>query len=129
MAAKPGADTQPATPDDIMSVGEMKSILSTVKRGSEASFAGGLTADKLGVVLLDRKMAPKQLRALLKKQAEGIGLDIERGSLRYGTATVDAQNLKIVQLAINKDAGGALLQKLRERIRDAGFKDIDVSVG
>ncbi len=131
MAAKNDEeDKPPPSVDDIMSPAEMKPILSQARRGGEVSCVVGLTKDKDGVILLDRRMAPKQLRDQLKKQADKIGLELLDSSLRYGTATVDAvEDPKMLMLSINKPGAGVLEQKLRERVKSAGFKDVELSVG
>jgi hypothetical protein len=131
MAAKTEeGDKPPPTVDDIMSTAEMKPILTRAKRGGEVSCVVGLTKDKDGVILLDRRIAPKQLRDQLKKQAEKIGLELADSSLRYGTATVDSEeDPKMLMLSINKQGAGVLEQKLRERVKSAGFKDVELTVG
>jgi hypothetical protein len=113
-----------------MSSGEMRAILASAKRGSEVSCAFALTGDRLGLALMDRRVAPKQLKDNLKKLATGKGMELARGMTRYGIATIDAaENAKVVRLALNKDAPSALRQQIRVLIKDAGFKSIDFSVG
>ena len=51
-----------ATPDDIMALAEMKALLSLSKR-EPVSAAVGMTDDKLGVVLLHKKMKPEKVLA------------------------------------------------------------------
>jgi hypothetical protein len=114
-----------ASPDDIMSPSEMKPILSKAKRGGTVFFVVGMTSDKEGLVLLDRRRAPKALVTALRKQATELGLEVNLTSLRFGTATVDPKvDAKLVTLAVNKDAGGALRQALLDQFKRAGFSKI-----
>lgn len=130
MSGKNGEQTgEPPSVDDIMSAAEMKPILALAKRGDEVSCVVGLTKKKDGVMLLDKRLPPKQLRDQLRKQADKIGLELEDSSLRFGKATVDStDDPKLLMLAINKQGAGVLEQKLRERLKPAGFKDVEITV-
>ena len=121
MAKKPDP-----TPEDIMSPAEMKPILARAKRGDAASAVIGLTTDKQGVILLDKKVKPKQLVALLRKQAEAAGLEIDRSSLRFGTASVDTEvNAALVSFTLNKEAPGVYELKMLAILKKAGFAKVE----
>jgi hypothetical protein len=127
---KDASGKPPATVEDIMSTADMKPILLEAKRGGEVSCVVGLSREKDGVILLDKRTPPKQLRDQLKKQAQEIGLELEASSLRYGTARVDAkEDPKVLSIAINKQGAGVLEQKLRERLKSAGFKEVEITIG
>jgi hypothetical protein len=116
---------EPATQDDIMPSGRMRAILAETRRGNEVSCAFALTGERLGLALLDRRIAPKQLNDTLRKRAAGKGIELVRGASCYGVATIDPDgNPKIVRLALNKGASSALRQQIRDLIKDAGFKGI-----
>ncbi len=126
MADKKG---KAGSPDDIMAPAAMKPILAGAKGGSPASCALGLTKDKDGVLLLDRRRKPKALMAELKKQAASAGLELEMPTLRFGRAIVDAeQDASLLTLVVNKDAGGAMRSKMLERVKKAGFAKVEITV-
>lgn len=116
-----------ATPDDIMSAAEMKPILAMARHGNPASCVIALTKDKEGVVLLHRRRAPKQLLAQLKKQAAGIGLELEVPTLRFGRAVVDQhESASLLTFTVNRDAPGSMRPKLLEQVRKAGFSRVEI---
>ena len=128
MAEKKGGK-KPASPDDIMAPAELKAILAQARRGNPASCAIGLTKDKDGVILLDKRRKPKQLLAELKKQAAGAGLELDGPSLRFGRAMVDTDtDAGLLTLSINKDAPAAMRPKLLEHIKKAGFAKLELVV-
>lgn len=128
MADKKGGKKS-AGPDDIMSPADMKPILAQAKRGNPASCAIGLTKDKEGVVLLDKRKKPKKLMAELKKQAAGAGLELDMASLRFGHALVDAEEgTNLLKFSVNKEAPGAMRPKLLEHVKKAGFGKIEIVV-
>jgi hypothetical protein len=127
---KADADKKPASADDIMSPADMKPILAKARRGNPISCVIGMTKDKAGLILLDRKRRPKKLMAELKKQAADLGLEIEATSLRFGTASVDAEDdPKLIMFAVNKEPPGALRLKLIDQVKRAGFADLDITIG
>jgi hypothetical protein len=114
--------------DEIMSPAEMKPLLAKSKQ-EPVSCVIGLTKNKDGVVLLDKKMKPKQLLAELKKKAAKIKLELDAPSLRFGRAHVDTeQDSGLVQFVVNKDAGGAMRPKLLEHLKKAGFGKLEIAV-
>lgn len=124
MADKKGGPT----PDDIMAPGEMKPLLIKSKQ-EPVNCAIGLTEDKLGVILLHRKMKPKKLLAEMKTQAKKVKLALDTGSLRFGTAEVDPEiDAALVRFTINKAAPGTMEPKLREHIKKAGFPKVEIVV-
>lgn len=117
-----------ATPDDIMGAAQMKPLLMLSKR-EPVSAAVGMTADKLGVVLLDKKMKPKKALAQLRTEAKKIQLGLDNASLRFGTAAVDPEvDSSLVRFRINKEALGPLGPKLREHLKKAGFAKVEFIV-
>lgn len=127
MAEKKGGKS--ASPDDVMSAAEMKPILAVAKRGAAASCAIGLTKDKDGVILLDKRKKPKQVLAALKKDAADAGLELEMTSLRFGRAQVDTeQDASLVTFVVNKEASGAMRPKLLERLKKAGFSKVEIVI-
>lgn len=121
---------EPSTADDIMSPAEMKPVLAKAKRGDPVSCAVGLTKEKDGLILLDKRLSPKKLLAELKKHAAEISLEIQQTSLRFGTAEVDVdEDPKLIKFMVNKEAPGALRAKLLESVRRAGFSKVEISVG
>ena len=128
MADKKGGK-QAAGPDDIMSPGEMKPILALARRGNPASCAIGLTKDKEGVILLDKRRKPKQLLAEMKKQAASLGLELETTTLRFGHAVVDTdEDAGLLTFSVNKAAPGAMRPRLLEHVKKAGFVKIEIIV-
>ena len=129
MADKSAQNEDPPSPDDFMSPAEMKPILARIRKGGSINFVVGVTKDKTGVILLDRRLAPKQLLGALRKQAAGLGLELEAPSLRFGTARVDEKDPKRVWFRVNKEAGGALRLKLISQIKRAGFSKLAIGGG
>lgn len=116
------------TPDDIMAPGEMKPLLTKSKQ-EPVTCAVGLTEDKLGVVLLHRRLKPKQVLAELRKQAKAVKLNLDDASLRCGTAEVDPDiDSTLVRFRLNKAAPGALEPRLREHIKKSGFTKVEIVV-
>jgi hypothetical protein len=116
------------TADDIMSSAEMKPLLTKSKQ-EPVSCAIGLTKDKDGIVLLDKKLRPKQLLAELKKKAAKVKLDLDAPTLRFGQAHVDTeQEAGLVKFVVNKDTGGAMRPKLLEHLKKAGFGKLEIVV-
>jgi hypothetical protein len=116
------------TPDDIMAPAEMKPLLIKSKQ-EPVNCAIGLTEDKLGVVLLHRRMKPKKLLAELKKKAKDVKLNLDAGSLRFGTAEVDPDiDSALVRFKINKNAPGTMEPKLREHIKKSGFTKVEIVI-
>ena len=122
------AGKEGATPDDIMGAAQIKPLLMLSKR-EPVSAAVGMTADKLGVVLLDKKAKPKKALAQLRGAAKKIQLGLDNASLRFGTAEVDPEiNSSLVRFRINKEAPGPLGPKLREHLKKAGFTKVEFVV-
>ena len=127
--AKAGGQGNGGNPDAIMSTSEMKPILAKARRGTPVNCAVCLTSDKDGVILLDRRRAPKKLFAELKKQAKEIGLAIDLPSLRFGRAMVDSdEDAALVTFAVNKEPPGAMRAKLLARVKRAGFTKVEITV-
>lgn len=127
MASKKGG--KEASPEDIMSVADMKMILATAKHGALPACVIGLTKDKDGVVMLDKKKKPKQLVALLKKSAAEAGLELEMPSLRFGRASVDAdEGAGLLTFTVNKEAPGALRPKILMLVKKAGFNAVEITI-
>ena len=117
-----------ATPDDIMAPAAMRPLLALSKR-EPVSAAVGMTADKLGVVLLHKTMKPKKVFAQLKAEAKKVQLNIDSPSLRFGTAEVDPEiDSALVRFRINKEAPGMLAPKLRDHLKKAGFSKVEFIV-
>ncbi len=80
-----------AKPDEaqtIMTPGELKPLLMLSKR-EPVNCAIGLSKDKHGIILLDKKAKPRKVVALLKKAATGKKIELDMASIRFGTAAVD----------------------------------------
>ena len=112
---------------ELMSAAELKPLLMQSKR-KPVSCVIGMTKDKQGVLLLDKKVKPRKLLAEAKARARTAGLELDLVSLRFGRASVDAADSGTVQFTVNKDAPGALRPKLIEKLRPAGFRKCDISV-
>lgn len=116
------------TPDDIMAPSDMKPLLK-LSKSEPVSCVVAMTKDKDGVMLLDKKIKPKQLTSELKKKAEKAKLELDTSSVRFGNAVVDADtDATLVKLVLNKDAPGAMRAKLLEHLKKAGYAKIDLTV-
>lgn len=114
-------------PDAIMSAAQLKPLLLLSKHGP-VSCAIGMTKDKHGVILLDRKAKPRKVMAELRKAAAGASVEIEASSLRFGTASVTEADGGLVHLTVNKEAPAALRPKLVEHLKKAGFGRCEIVV-
>ena len=114
--------------DAIMSAADMKPLL-LLSKHEHVSCAIGMTKDKQGVVLLERKGKPKKAMAMLRKAAASAKIDMEASSLRFGKAFVDTEaDSGLVRFTVNKEAPGALRPKLIEHLKKAGFSRCEITV-
>lgn len=109
---------------DLMSAAEMKPLLVQSKR-KPVSCAVGMTKDKQGVLLLDRKVKPRKLMAELKSRAKGEGVDVDMVSVRFGRVVVDDGT---AMFTVNKPAPAALRVRLVEKLRPAGVRKVEIGV-
>ena len=78
--------------EPLMSPGEMKPLLLLSKK-QPISCAIGMTRDKAGVILLDKKAKPRKMLGMLKKKAALAKLDLDMGNCRFGQAMqMDSQH-------------------------------------
>lgn len=113
---------------EIMSPAEMKPLLMLSKR-QPVNCAIGLTKDKDGVILLDKKAKPRKLIDMIKKEAQSKKIELDMTSLRFGRAEVDTEvNASLVNFIVNKDVAGTLRPKLLESLKKAGFQKCEISV-
>ena len=115
------------TPEDIMKPSGMKLLLDNSKEKTIYA-AIGLTKAKKGVVMISQTVNPKKLQTMLVDQAKKIGLDLDIPSLRCGTALVDKTVDKdLVVFTVNKDAPGDMDDKVRDFLKGAGYKQVQIN--
>jgi len=112
---------------DLMSASELKPLLVQSKR-KPVSCAIGMTKDKQGVLLLDRRMKPRKLMAAMKAKAKSAGLELDQVSVRFGRVSVDPGDSATAVFTVNKEAPAALRMKLQAKLRPAGFRKCDITV-
>ena len=111
-----------------MEPAKMKPLLSLSKR-EPVQAAIALTADGVGVILLDKKAKPRKVGEMLKADATKNGLKLNLASLRYGRAEVDPDyDPAMVRFFINKDAPGTLRPKLVEVVRLVAYQKVEINV-
>src|SRR3954451_13926659 len=98
-----------ATTDDIMAAASMMPLLMLSKR-EPVNAALGLTTDKLGVVLLHKKMKPKKVLADLKAEAKKVQLNMR--PLRCGSART-----RSIRRSTPRWCGSASTRKRRPNLR------------
>ncbi len=114
--------------DGVMSPAELKPLLLLSKR-EPVNCAIGLTRDKQGAILLDKRAKPRKVAALFKKAAQGKKIELEASTVRFGRASVDTErDGSLVLFTVNKDAPAALRVKLLEQLKKAGFSKCEISV-
>lgn len=114
--------------EPLMTAAEMKPLLMLSKK-QPVNCAIGLTRDKMGLILLDKKAKPRKMLAMLKKQAAAAKLDVDMASCRFGQAMVDAaENSQLVQFVVNKEVSGAMRPRLLEQLKKAGFGKCEIRV-
>jgi hypothetical protein len=114
-----------ASPDDIMSVSEIRPLLKLAKGGKPVSAVVGLSAEGEAVLLMHKQAAPKKLRSMLIKQAQDAGLDLDVRSVRFGRATTDEADEGVLKLTVNREpSGSALHMQVKKRVKPAGFGDV-----
>jgi hypothetical protein len=124
MAEKKGA---PAS-DTLMSPAEMKPLLMLSKR-HPVSAVIGMTKDHEGLILLNRRLKPKKLLAILKADARKAKIDLEITSLRFGKAEVDTDvDSGLVKFTVNKDPPGSLRLKLLELVKRVPLAKVEIDV-
>jgi hypothetical protein len=124
MAAK---NKEPAS-DSIMAPDKMKPLLALSKR-EPVQAAIGLTADGEGVILLDKKLKPKKLLALLKASAAKQRIQLQPSTLRFGKAEVDTDyDPGMVRFFVNKDPPGNMRVKLVEVVKRIPYQKVELNV-
>jgi hypothetical protein len=124
MATQKGGPTS----DDIMSPAELKPLLARSKR-EPVNAAIGMTKDHEGVILLDRRIKPKRLLAVLKAEAHKVKLDLDLTSLRFGKAEVDTDvDSSLVVFTVNREAPHALRFKLLELVRRVPYEKVEIGI-
>ena len=114
--------------EPLMSPAEMKPLLMLSKR-EPVSCAIGMTKDKTGIILLDKKAKPRKMLSLIKKKAAAASINIDIATCRFGHAMVDtAVDSALVQFVVNKDVPGTLRPKLIEQLKKAGFGKCEIRV-
>ena len=118
---------EPAT-DTIMSPGDMKPLLALSKR--EPVYAAiGLTADGEGVILLNRRVKPKKLLAMLKSDASKAKIQLQPSTLRFGKAEVDTDyDPGMVRFFLNKVAPSNMRLKLLEVVKRVPYQKVELNV-
>ncbi len=123
MAAK----TKEPASDSIMAADKMKPLLALSKR-EPVHAAIGLTADGEGVILLDKKLKPKKVLALLKANAAKAKLQLQPSSLRFGKAEVDTDyDPGMVRFFLNKEAPGNMRAKLVEVVKRIPYQKVELN--
>jgi hypothetical protein len=119
---------KPEGPEAIMSPAQLKPLLALSKT-EPVSCAAGLTKDKQGVILLDKKAKPRSVMSQLKKAAAAVKLDLDPTTLCFGTASVDAEtDPGLVSFRVNKEPPSAVRPKLVEQLKKAGFSKCEFTV-
>jgi hypothetical protein len=114
-----------ASPDDIMSISEIRPLLKLAKGGKPVSAVVGLSSEGEAVLLMHKQAAPKKLRSMLIKQAQDAGLDLDVRSLRFGRASTDEGDEGVLKLTVNREpSGSALYMQTKKRVKPAGFGDV-----
>ena len=121
------ADKEPAS-DKIMTAAKMKPLLALSKR-EPVQAAVGLTADGDGVVLLDKKLKPKKVLAMLKAEAAKAKIQLQPSTLRFGKAEVDPEyDPGMVRFFVNKEAPGNMRAKLVVVFKQAAYSKVEFNV-
>jgi len=118
---------EPAS-DTIMSPGDMKPLLALSKR-EPVHAAIGITADGDGVILLNRRVRPKKLLAMLKSDASKAKIQLQPSSLRFGKAEVDTDyDPGMVRFFLNKAAPGNMRVKLLEVVKRIPYQKVELNI-
>jgi hypothetical protein len=114
--------------DSIQAPDKMKPLLAMSKR-EPVQAAIGLTADGDGVMLLDKKLKPKKVLALLKSAASKQKIQLQPSTLRFGKAEVDTDyDPGMVRFFVNKDAPGNMRMKLVEVVKRIPYQKVEINV-
>ena len=114
--------------DNVMSAAEMRPLLLKSK-AEPVHCALGLSDAREAVLLLDRKVGSRRLLAELEKKAKSVKLGMDHASLRFGSAAVDVDvDATLVRFVINRALAGAVEEKLRHRLKGAGFLKAEIVV-
>ncbi len=114
--------------ETIMPAAKMKPLLALSKR-EPVQAAIGLSADGEGLLLLDKKAAPRKVLAMLRASADKAKLKLSTSSLRFGRAEVDVDyDPGVVRLFINKDAPGAMRLRLTEVVKRIPYQKVEINV-
>lgn len=126
--AKPGAGTGPAGAAGAAGAGEagmgaadLRKLLKLAqKQPVRAAFALG--GDGKAVLVLDRRKPP---RALAKQIKDGAP---DSRNHRFGTASVDPSEPKLVRFTVNR-SGGGFVRKLAIALRGTGYNKVEIATG
>jgi hypothetical protein len=122
MPAKESASEQ------IMAVAKMKPLLTLSKR-EPVQAAVGLTADGEGICLLDKKLKPKKVLAMLKASAAKQKIQLQPSTLRFGKAEVDTDyDPGMVRFFVNKEAPGNMRAKLVLVFKQIAYSKVEFNV-
>jgi hypothetical protein len=124
MAAK---SKDPAA-EQIMAVAKMKPLLALSKR-EPVNAAVALTSDGEGVCLLDKKMKPKKVLAMLKADAAKAKIQLQASTFRFGKAEVDTDyDPGMVRFFVNKEAPGNMRAKLVVVFKQIAYQKVEFNV-
>jgi hypothetical protein len=124
MAAK---SKEPAS-ETIMAAAKMKPLLALSKR-EPVQAALGLTSDGDGVVILDKKLKPKKLLAMLKAEAGKNKIQLQPSTLRFGKAEVDTDyDPGMVRFFVNKEAPGNMRAKMVVVFKQIAYSKVEFNV-
>ena len=105
-----------------MTPAEMKPLLRIARRRPVAC-AVVLTRDRQPVLLLDRKLKPRKLAAMIRQQARNEGIDLDAATIRFGRARVDgASDAGKVTFTVHKAAPSSMRQAILPALRGAGLQ-------
>ena len=101
---------------------ELRPLLKIARR-RPVTCAVATTKDRQGVVLLDKKLKPRKLAAVLKQKARAGGVELDPATIRFGRTSVDgASDAAKVTFTVHKAAPGAMKMALLPNLRPAGFQ-------
>jgi hypothetical protein len=104
-----------------MSKGEMKRLL-RISQQDPVSCAVGLSKDgSAGLMVLDKLKQPRALEKVL------LGDEPDAKNIRWGTASVDPENTKLVRLTLNRAASG-LARKLIKTLKGTGVSKVQIGL-
>jgi hypothetical protein len=110
-----------ATQDELMKPAALKLLLNTADRKALPCAIG--EGDE-PIMMVEKIGKPKKVLSQMLDEAKKMKKPMERGTARFGMATLDPNNTSTIQVKVNKPVKPSLQVGLRKMVKKIGFTEI-----